>query len=361
MSDSPIDNQIKDVKEDQDLQDQQIADDSSTSDDLDANTEESSTSGESKAEETTLDAVNAALKADSKEDDDTEGSSDDDSTKDKDKSKDDAESKDGDSDDEITEDELNAMKHKTRKRFEQLQGKYRDTKTENQDLKKKLEASEVDAGHYRQFTDFLKTNGVNQDEANTLFSIGALMKNDPSRALAMITPYYNQLLEVTGNVLPQDLQTQVDQGYITEAVALELSRQRATNQNHQVQQHNQRQQVEQQNVQRQQELAVNIQSALANLENKWKTSDPDYKVKSARIMERVELMWYKAAQTGQMPKTVDEAIKMAENVKREVEQEIKQFVPQRKTINPPVEGGRTSSSNPLPNSTLDVINQAVGG
>lgn len=355
MSDSPTDNQ-------DDEKDTHVnSEESSASENQDAETaEDSSTSGDSESEETTLDAVNAALKGDSDEDDDTEGSSEDDSTEDKGESKDDSESKGDDSDDEITEDELKSMKTKTRKRFEQLQGRLRDTKTENQELREKLETSEVDAGHYRQLTDFLNNNGINQDEANTLFSIGAMMKNDPNQALQMITPYYNQLLELTGNVLPKDLQEQVQQGYITEQYAFELSQQRAANQNHQVQQRQQQQYRQRQDAQRQQQLNTDIQAALANLEKTWQ-SDPDYKMTSTRIRERVKLMWFEAAQSGKMPQSVDEAMRMVKEVKSEVERELKQFMPKPKSINPPPEGGNNPQSKPVPQNTLDVINQTVGG
>jgi hypothetical protein len=352
MSDSPTDDLVQDEN--------QISEESSASDNLDAqSTEDSSTSEESKPEATTLDTINKALEQDAEDDDDTEGSSEED--KSVDKGPEGTESKDEDSDDDITKDELKLMKAKTRKWFEQLQGKYRDTKTENQDLKKKLESTEVDATHYRQLTEFLTVNNINQDEANTLMTIGAMMKNDPQRALQMIQPYVRDLMQVTGNVLPPDLHEQVQQGYMTEAAALELSRQRALNQQYQLQQQHQSQRQQQEDVNRQQRLGSDIQTALAGLESKWRTSDPDYKMKAARVLERVELMWFKAKQTNQLPKSVDEAVQMAERVKKEVDQEIKNFTPQRKTVNPPIDGGTNASTRPAPRSTLDVINQTVGG
>lgn len=357
MLDSPTDDN-KEISDKEITQDKQIAEESSTSDNLDVqNTEDSSTSEESKLE-TTLDAVNAALKEDSG-DDDTEGSSEDDKADDKDKPEGKSESDDK-SDDDITDEELALMKGKTRKRFEQLQSRFREKTKEFTELKNKYESSEVDANHYRNFTKFLDNNNINQEEANMLFDIGALMKNDPNKALQALTPYYNQLLEATGNVLPADLKQQVEQGYITEENAVEFSRQRAANQQYKVREQNQVQQQQRQQTQRQQELNVSIQGALAGLEKNWQSSDPDYKMKSARIQERVKLMWFEASKAGTMPKSVDEAVKMAEKVKREVEQEIKQFVPARKTVNAPIDGGNVSSAKPTPRSTLDVINQTVG-
>ena len=331
--------------------DQQENEESSTSEnqDIEKESEDSSTSETSEAELSTLDLVKEAIKSESKDTDETNGSSEKDNEEDS-KSEDELESEDNP--DEPTEDELNNWKPKTRKRFEQLQSKYRD-------VNERLEKSEVDAGLYRQYSEFLDTNRITKDEANNLFNIGALMKSDPQQALQALTPYYNQLLEVTGNVLPNDLKQQVEQGYITEKNAVELSMHRAQSSHQQVMNQQNDQQQQQQVVAHQQELSTNIQSALADLENNWQKSDPDYDVKSTRIQERVKLMWFESNQKGQMPRSVDEAIGMAERAKREIEKEFRQFRPKKPVTS--VDGGGASQVRPQPKNTLDVIRQTVGG
>ena len=339
--------------------DQQIPEDSSSLDNQDVkDTEESSSLGESDSVESTLDVVKKAVELDAKEDDSSseEDKSDDNEDKSDDK-KDKSELEDNSDDEEISEDELKFMKQKTRKRFEQLQTKYREEKDKRVQVEQENEQYK---GFYNQYSGYLEKNNISAEEANQLFDIGALMKNDPQKALETITPYYNQLLQMTGNVLPQDLQQQVQQGYITEQHARELSRQKAMNANHQNRVHQQQQLHQQQESQRIQELNTNIQSALANLEKGWQSSDPDYKMKSTRIQERVKLMWLEANQKGQMPKSTDEAVQMAESAKRQVEKELKQFVP-RKPITPVEGGGGSGMTKPQPNSTLDVIKNVVGG
>lgn len=328
--------------------------------------EDSSTSGESDSKEiSTLDLVKQAIEETSEEKDETEGSSKKDDSKDE-ASKDD-ESKD--EADEMTEEELSAMKHKTRKRFEQLQGKYKEEKdqrvaleTKFTEISQKLEKTEVDAGQFRQFTNFLQTNNLNQEEANTAFDIAAWMKNDPIKALHALTPLYNQLLEVTGNVLPPDLQQQVEQGYITEDNALELSRQRAMNKTLAVQKHQTETVLQnthhQHQVEQQQELSANIKSALAGLETSWKTSDPDYNLKSSRLHDSVKVMWYEASQRKAMPRSVEEAVEMVKKVKAKVDAEVRQFIPKKAVT--PVNGGSPAQVISKPNSTLDVIKNALG-
>ncbi len=325
----------------------QQTDDSSTSEKQDLETsEESSASGESKSEISTLDVIKEAIKSDKEDKDDTEGSSE------KEKSEDGKSKEEPDADsDEPTEDELKAWKPKTRKRFEQLQVKYRD-------VNERLGKAEVDAGYYKQFTEFLHTNNLSQNEANDLFNIGALMKSNPDEALRLITPHYNKLIEVTGNVLPGDLQKQVKDGFITEQYAYELSRQRANNRNSQAVQQQQQDTQRQQEESNQVKLRTDIQGALASLENKWQTSDPDYKLKSTRVQERVKLMWYEASRNGTMPKTVEQATQMAETAKREIEKELRQFMP-RKAVTT-VDGNGSGKVKAEPKTTLDVIRQTLG-
>lgn len=347
--------------EESNLDQQRIPEGSSASDNQDMNTEDSSTSKESEKELSTFDIVKSAIQG-KDSDDDAEGSSEkDEPTKDKDKSeKDKSKSEEGESD-EISEEELKDYKPKTRKRIEQLQGLYKEAKTQATELKQRLDEVENDAGLYKQYTGYLERNHISQDEANELFQIGALMKSDPVKALNMIAPHYNKLLEVTGNVLTPELQKQVDDGYITREVAIELNRNKAQNIIHQ-QRFQQQQQQEQlaHQTQDQQKLITSIQTTIANIENGWQTSDPDYAKKAARIRDRIELKWHKAHASGKIPRSGEEASRMMEEVKREVDQEFRDLMPKRQPVDT-VPGGGSTQVVAEPKSTLDVIRNALSG
>lgn len=320
--------------------------DSSASDVLDNvnSSEDTSTSNPSEKEPSTFDVIMDAIKK-------PEGETDEDVESDKDKSdktEDDA-SKDGKSKDEEDEsdepsaDELKAWKPKTRERFAKLQVKYRDAN-------ERAEKAEAEAGHYRQFVDFLDTNGINQNEANELFNIGALMKTNPFEALKLITPHYNSLLEITGNVLPADLVQQVKAGYMTQAAAFEVSRARAQGR---VIPAVQQQTQQRQEVRQQGQNVASMQSAIGSWEQKWSKSDPDYNVKKDRVLDRLELTLARAVRTNTLPKTAEQAVALAEKVRKEVETELRQ-TRVRKPVSTVDGGNANSSQQPEPKDSREL-------
>ena len=334
----------------------QHTDDSSTSEDQDRETPDSSSDSEtSKKELSTLDLVKSAIEnTEGENDDDTDGSSEDEKPKGEAASKDD-EKPEGTDSDEMTDEEEKAWKAqlnvKTRKRFEQLQGKYRDTSD-------RLEKAEADAGWKANFDGFLEKNKISQNEANTLFDIGAAMKSDPKKALAALTPYYNQLLEVTGHILSPELREKVKNGYMTEQDARDLSTNRATNRGYEMRDRNNADQLAYDEATQQNQLVSDIQVALANLEASWQKSDPDYSMKSTRVRDNVKLMWHEAKRNNQMPRTVEQATRMVEKAKREVENEFRSYRP-RKPIKA-VDGGSSGPIKAEPANTMDVIKQTLG-
>lgn len=331
--------------------DQQIEDSSASEDlDNDISSEDTSTSKTPETETSTFDVIMDAIKPKGEDEgDDVESEGKDDPAKaEADKSKDGkAKVEEGESD-EPGADELKAWKPKTRERFEKLQAKYRDAS-------ERLEKAETEAGLYRQFTDFLDTNGVTRDEANELFNIGALMKNDPFKALELITPYYNGLLEVTGNIIPPDLTQQVNAGYMTQAAAVELSRARAQGR---VLPAIQQQVQQRQEVRQQGQNHAAMTGAITTWEQNWSKSDPDYNVKKDRVLDRLELTLARAARTRTLPQTAEQAVALAEKVRKEVETELRQSRP-RKPVST-VDGGNANSAHlPEPKDTRDVIRRTL--
>ena len=336
-------------------QDQLKTEESSTSE-TDQDTADSSDPNPSE-ELSTFDVVMNAIKPEGNEDG---GSSEEDKSKKPDgdkKPKDEKDKADEDFED-FSPEERARMKKGTTERFDKLKGLYRESKEKVTQLSTQLEQATVEAGYYRQFVGFLEENRLSQDEANQLFHVGALMKNDPMKALEIMTPYYNELLQITGNILPPDLQQQVKQGYITRETALELSRHRMAGRTTQAINEERQSHQQQQDAIRQQKNVATMQTAIADWERQWSSSDPDYARKKDRVLDRVELLLVRAQKNGTLPKTVDEAVKLANQAKTEVEADFKRQTPQRKQVRP-VDGGSSATNVPEPKSTADVIRRTL--
>lgn len=332
--------------------DQQTEESSASDLDNENSSEGTSTSKTSEKEPSTFDVIMDVLKPKGEEDDEDANADGDESKKaEGDASKDGKPKEEDEESGDPTEDELKAWKPKTRKRFENLQAKYRDEKV-------RADAAESDAGNYRKFVEYLDQNGLDQTEANKLFSIGALMKNDPFRALQEITPYYHQLLEVTGNVLPPDLVQQVKQGYMTQAAALEVSRARAQGRVIPTVAQEQQERQQQRDNRQQGQTVATMQSAIATWEQTWSKTDPDYASKKDRVLDRLELTLARAQREGKLPQTVEQAVAMADKARKDVETEFRQNRP-RKPVST-VDGGSAASSHaPEPKNTRELIRRTL--
>ena len=118
--------------------------------------------------------------------------------------------------DEVSEEELRAQKPQTAKRIRQLLGKISERETQLSELRPKAEAIDQLAG-------FLRSSGVGVEDLNAGVEIMALIRHDPVRALEKLAPTIQFLQQFAGQVLPQDLDEKVRQGFIDEATARELA------------------------------------------------------------------------------------------------------------------------------------------
>jgi hypothetical protein len=354
---SPADKETEEF-ENTDQADQQNQEESSTSEPDQDNKGSSDPEKKSEDEPSTFEAIKEALKPEGEDEDESSSEEDEKSEKSEDDKKSDDEEDVSDDDfEDFSPEERAKLKKATAERFDKLKGLYRESKEKVEELSGQLEQSSVEAGYYRQFVGYLDENRISQDEANQLFHIGAMMKNDPNQALQLMTPYYNELLQLTGNVLPSDLQQQVQRGLITRELALEQSRLRASGQaNQAIQDEKERYQQQLDSDHQRKNIAV-MQSAIGDWEKQWSASDPDYTKKKDRVLDRVELLLVRAQKEDKLPQTVEEAVALANQAKSEIEADLKQFKPRKKVST--VDGGSNASSLPEPKDTSDVIRRAL--
>lgn len=247
----------------------------------------------------------------------------------------------------LTDAERAQLSEKTQRRMRHLADSKRELTSERDALRPRAEA-------YDKLANFLQQNRLATQDVDNTLHIAALIRNDPAKALAALTPIVEQLSKATGGVLPPDLQEQVRLGYTTRENALELARARAN----QTLAEQRRREDEAARAEERQATEHNARVTRAvEVANAWaqevRAKDPDFELKHQRITERARL---ELLETRKVP---DDPRPMLDRIKRDVDREFERLRPGRKAMEP-VTGSASQGSRPKPQSYLDVVKQVVG-
>ena len=253
----------------------------------------------------------------------------------------------------FSEEEKARLSQKAKRRFHKLAG-------EVTDLTKKVGELEPQAQQFDKMVRFVSDAGLSPDEVNRGFDVMKAIKQDPLRAFEMLSPVYEQLRQLVGDVLPNDLQQAVNLGQITEAHARELARTRsaATLREQQLQRVEQRTTVE-----RQQLDTSNRWNSAASATTEWETSkaksDPDWKLKQPRVIELIELDLLKRKQVNpHFVPTTEDAVGMANAALAKVNEDFKRLRPTPKQITPITDVASTRSEA-KPKSAVEAARQGL--
>jgi len=257
--------------------------------------------------------------------------------------------------DEVTEDELKAQKPKTQKRIRKLlaqRDEYREIGTP-EEVKQFKHSHE----QFTRITAYIEEAGLVSEEVSTGFEIMRLMKQEPLKAREALRPYMARLEQIAGEVLAPELAERVKQGAIAEEDARQL--QRSQSREALAQAAAKRAADKAESIQQQTQTRTNtleVQQSVSLWEQKWRAADPDYKAKQPRVQKEIKLA---VLELGHVP-SAKEAVAIAQKAIDEVNAEFKALRPSKKdAIDPPVSGGAAPDAQPVPKTTLDVVNQAL--
>ncbi|MCW4115665.1 hypothetical protein NPA31_011890 [Aurantimonas sp. MSK8Z-1] len=223
-----------------------------------------------------------------------------------------------------------------------------------QEVLRKWKDADTDATRYRNVQGFLDQQGLGAEEAAELLTIGGLIKRDPVQAWARIKPTIAKLLIAVGEVLPEDLRQQVQNG-MSESAAFEVARSRAQVSSMQravtfdQQMAERRQQVEQQSA---------IVAAVESWEAARRRADPNFDAKLPSLQK--EISWlHRSEGVPSTPQAVEAQLRKAyETVNTSAAPT--QAAPARRQPVAPVRGGRVAGqASPTGGSTLDIIKSVV--
>lgn len=272
-------------------------------------------------------------------------------TPDKDTSKEPAEGS-ADKDDDPSEEELKGYQPKVQKRIKQLL-------SQRNEYRHAAESHAEDATHYRNIRQFMADSQLADAEVAELFQVGRLLKGNDvggyEKALDILLPIAQQLLEATGRSLPSDLREKVESGEVTEDVAREtaVQRSRATVAERRAQQVTTQAQAQQQQVASQAHVAA-VQTAVSQWTDRIRQSDPDFGLKADAMRDAALAL---VAEKGR-PKNPEEAVRMAELAYTRVNSWFKSAQPKHQASRPAPGSGQTgnrSGLTPEPKSLKEAI------
>lgn len=269
------------------------------------------------------------------------------------------------SEDEISEEEMKNYSAGVRHRLRELAAQRKTAVEESKQFRQELEAVKPKAERMDQLLGYMEANKVSPEHLDNALGLTALINGGQyEKALPVLEALVAQVRAAAGDVLPPDLQQQVNLGYITEAHAKELHKAKLTVQRTTQQSQQDRERAEQQRYQRESQALIQTTASAADA---WSaeqaTSDPDWNLKRDLVTERVEnLIGKRTREQGPAgyPRTAQEVRELLDAAKKDVEQTIKRFRPAVKPIDPPVNGNNASPrSKAAPASLMDAVNAVL--
>ena len=236
----------------------------------------------------------------------------------------------------IPNDEYTALQPKTRARIKE----YRARLTE---LDERVKGYEPKVQSLEQLQQYLQVSNLSQEDFVESLEVARLIKSDPAAAYQRMQPIIEKLQGHVGERLPEDLAQAVQEGSLSDDYAKQLARERAerTRLSGTRTERDQRD-TEFRQAQQAQDTNQRTVDAVKALEATWQSTDPDYKLKSERVWERMQSIMQRE---GKAP-TPEYITEVAKKAKQDVDAWIKQALPGRREMRP------TPDANDAPHSAV---------
>lgn len=216
-----------------------------------------------------------------------------------------ADKDDGDEEFRLSDAEFKALPEGVRKRIGHLNARAKKAERQLEGLNSEFSAAKEEAGRLTQLRAFAEKNNFEPTDVQLAFSLIADLRNGRFKEfLERAEPMIQGAREASGQAFAKDLQDRVDQGYLTEEDAREMTRMRAAEARAKEQSERARQRVQQSQQASQQQAAQQaIVNATVQRGEELKASDPDYAQLEPTILSFVESQLQLA-----FPRTPEQAV-----------------------------------------------------
>jgi len=239
--------------------------------------------------------------------------------------------------------------------------RFRKLIAEKNELKKLSEQYQGDSQQYQKIADFIGDNNLTAEDAAEGFRIMAQLRNNPEEAYNILQGHLRSVGELTGKTLPEDIQGKLDDGYLDEDAAKELSQARASLQREQSLREEAQRQTESFNKQTTEAKAnaqlQHLQKVVKDWESATKNSDPDFNLKQDEINDRVAALVNERGR----PVTQEQVLGIANAAYQTVNERYKSRTPQRQPLRTSTGGKRSGTPTAEPRSLREVVSQTLQG
>lgn len=252
----------------------------------------------------------------------------------------------------ISDEELVRLSKKTRRRVKRLLSVIDEKNGELAAFKPKAEMLDKVVSQ-------VQDAGLDAGEVDWLITkLGKNLKRNPAEAYQQLTPIYQRLQQMFGDVLSSDLEQQVRTGKITREAAQAIVRNQTQATLASQEAERVRKEKEAADEARNTDAHVDrIRAAATEWEQRQIAADPDWKLKESQVMEQIELELNRHARGGNQI-TVEKVAEIADKAKKTVDARLKQFAPKPTEVKA-VTGVSSSAAQPKPASALDAAKQAL--
>ena len=217
---------------------------------------------------------------------------------------------DEDDDDRIPEEEFKALPDGVRRRLGKLNSTAKKAQRDLAEANGRIEAMQSSHDNFTQIQGFVQEHRIEPQNVTLAFdAMARLSRGDHAGFLEAVKPFYEMAQQAVGGTVSSDLQSRVDEGYLTEADAKALTAARA--QQAQLQARLQQEQnLNAQRVQQDQQARhqQSIVTAVSQREAALRQSDPDYALKEPAVKQAVQMI----LANGAVPQSVEQAQAMVD-------------------------------------------------
>jgi hypothetical protein len=248
--------------------------------------------------------------------------------------------------------EWKALPEKTRKRITQFRTKLKDAHS-------RLAEFEPAAKGYGDLMGWIEQARISQQDFTDALNVAALINNNPAEAYKALMPVVEKLREFVGEVLPEDLQRQVDEGLTTREVARDLVRERKARE------HLEATAARDTALTRERQTAAVVQQTneeAVNTVRSWeaqiRTSDPDYQKKAPLVWDRMMVLMGEERAKGVVINK-DVALKLVKSSYEHINKQVSGWAPAPRQIAGSPASGAAVNTTAAPTSALEAARLAL--